>query len=627
MPAPSGGGTNPYVSAQPPMGPGMGGPGMGGARPGTGQRPGTGTGAGARPGSAARQGTAGGPKNFGGIGLNTAVSVEHRPVTQQGMRGSTAVGARAGPGRQIQDRNYFLGELRARCTEVEEETAKLSKQAAAAREDNQSYGALERKYEALSNEMRNLQGTLADYNLLLDRSRIGREPADIFDEVAQLKASNASDRQVADSVFNERQVAEGRIRELEGAMFAHSQRMAERMAEMEPAKRDLFARLQEEKGELLSDLPKKQSLLLELSERIAAAESAAARDAGRAELVALHSAIRSLTQRVNELRESADDEPLTAEQQRDKLLTTVKRQNAEIQNAEKAISEAAEQLKRHRSQLSSINQELAKAGQAGGAGGAGGAADKEAKYEQLLARDAEMQQLIDTFDETFASETARLDELRAHITAALTSISKQLEASATVEAAAAPGEGGVSASQLAELRSELSFKAGQMEAAERTAQRLVAEKEKRYNELEKIKTLDAKISHELGQLNDKMASMQSELASFKDIRQLKEEAEARRQQYTEARGTLKARQEAARRAGVHRKAHYEQAKAALADDQTASGLEALEQKLRHYESTVFMLQEYVHAKGRESDFATLKGDCENMLNTINRTSLLVMRDR
>ncbi|KAJ1628694.1 hypothetical protein T492DRAFT_874620 [Pavlovales sp. CCMP2436] len=126
-------------------------------------------GAGAQP----QIGGLGSGASFNGIGLNTAVSVEHRPVTQQGMRGSTAAGGRTGPGRQIQDRNYFLGELRAKAGDTAEE--------------NSTYGALERRYETLSNEMRTLQGSLADYNLLLDRSRAGREVADIFDE-----ATNAS---------------------------------------------------------------------------------------------------------------------------------------------------------------------------------------------------------------------------------------------------------------------------------------------------------------------------------------------------------------------------------------------------------------------------------------------------
>ena len=55
----------------------------------------------ARPGSGRR-----------GVGLKTNVQVADRPVTQQGMTGMRT--GNQGPGRQIQDKSYYLGELRAK---------------------------------------------------------------------------------------------------------------------------------------------------------------------------------------------------------------------------------------------------------------------------------------------------------------------------------------------------------------------------------------------------------------------------------------------------------------------------------------------------------------------------------
>ncbi|KAG8456989.1 hypothetical protein KFE25_006601 [Diacronema lutheri] len=635
MPAPAGAGANPYVQAQQPMMGGLGGAGLAGGRPGTGLGGGARPGSGMRqppPGSAARQGTAaggGGPKSFSGIGMNTSVAVAHRPVTQQGMRGSTAAGARAGPGRQIQDRNFFLGELRARCTAVDEETARLQRQADASSAENATYGALERRYQTLSNEMRALQGRLADYNLLLDRSRSGREVADIFDEVAQLKAANGAERERADALFSERQNVEGHARQLEGALHDHSQRLAERMSELPEADQRLFAQLQEAKAAMLIELPHRQALLAGLTERVAAAEAAVSRDAARAEMAALREQTRAAARRVDELKSAASDVPLTADEQRAQLLASVKQQNAEIVAAERAAAENVDAAKRHRVQLAAVDAELAKAGARAGAHTVEADA-KEAKLEQLHARDAEMQALIDTFDETHAAEEARLVGLRAAIVGTLTASSRAIEASATL-AAAVDGDGssayGAAATPAAldELQSELAFKTDQKEAAERTAGRLQGERERRRAELAKVQTLDAKIAHELTQLTDKMAAMRSELGSFRDVRQLKDEANERRTRLTAARTALRARQDASRRAGAARKAAYEEAKAALARDETASSLEASEQKLRHYESSIFLLAEYIHAKGRESDFESLKGDCTSMLSAINTAAITAAR--
>lgn len=44
--------------------------------------------------------------------------------------------------------------------------------------DTSTYAQLERKYETLIKEVRNLEGNLADYNLAMDKSRTGTVRAD-----------------------------------------------------------------------------------------------------------------------------------------------------------------------------------------------------------------------------------------------------------------------------------------------------------------------------------------------------------------------------------------------------------------------------------------------------------------
>lgn len=146
-----------------------GGPGMsmagGGMRPMTGARPGTGM---KPPGS--RMGTArAGPVNMSGVGLNTSMNISERPVTQQGLSGMPRTAAN-GPQRQILDNSYYLQLLRAKCTEIMKEINTLKGNVEQGQRDNAAYGQLERKYETLTNDMRELQGQLADYNLFFDRS-------------------------------------------------------------------------------------------------------------------------------------------------------------------------------------------------------------------------------------------------------------------------------------------------------------------------------------------------------------------------------------------------------------------------------------------------------------------------
>jgi hypothetical protein len=134
----------------------------------------------------ARMGTAMRPGSRAGLGpLNTNIQVAERPVTQQGMMGMKPVSQ--GPGRQIQDRSYYMGELRKRCDELQGEINKMNGEAEQYNKDNETYTKFEKKYNTLISEVRKLQGDLADLNLIADKSRNGTDPQDIDNAYQHLK--------------------------------------------------------------------------------------------------------------------------------------------------------------------------------------------------------------------------------------------------------------------------------------------------------------------------------------------------------------------------------------------------------------------------------------------------------
>jgi intraflagellar transport protein 74 len=134
----------------------------------------------------ARMGTAIRPGSRAGLGpLNTNIQVAERPVTQQGMMGMKPVSQ--GPGRQIQDRSYYMGELRKRCDELQGEINKMNGEAEQYNKDNETYTKFEKKYNTLIIEVRKLQGDLADLNLIADKSRNGTDPQDIDNAYQHLK--------------------------------------------------------------------------------------------------------------------------------------------------------------------------------------------------------------------------------------------------------------------------------------------------------------------------------------------------------------------------------------------------------------------------------------------------------
>merc|ERR1719482_2003271 len=176
-----------------------------------------------------------------GVGLNTNMNISERPVTQQGLSGMRTAGM--GPQRQIQDNSYYLTLLRQKCTEIMKEIEVLKGAVEQGQKDNAAYGQLERKYETLTNDMRGLQGSLADYNLLLDRSRAHREVEEVLEEVHGLANQNQADRSRVDELFQHRSALEGQGREVEGQLMRQHDELAEKLEAVDPAMKEHFLRL------------------------------------------------------------------------------------------------------------------------------------------------------------------------------------------------------------------------------------------------------------------------------------------------------------------------------------------------------------------------------------------------
>lgn len=140
-----------------------------GGPPGTSARPGSGV---RRAPGTARLRTGIAPSGAGtqaaqGLALNANVNVADRPMTGHGVMGMKTAGQ--GTGRLVQDAAYYVGILRKKISDVNNETIKLRTEVDQQSKDNTQYTQLERRYEALLKNKEQLEGQLADYNLAMDK--------------------------------------------------------------------------------------------------------------------------------------------------------------------------------------------------------------------------------------------------------------------------------------------------------------------------------------------------------------------------------------------------------------------------------------------------------------------------
>ncbi|XP_048148232.1 intraflagellar transport protein 74 homolog isoform X3 [Corvus hawaiiensis] len=166
----------------------------------------------AMPPSTARPGSRGGSLTPGGV-LSSQVKVADRPVTQQGLSGIKT--AMKGPQRQIMDKTYYLGVLRSKTNELTTEINKLQEEVEMYKQEKSVYLSYEKRAEALAGEIKDFQGQLADYNMVLDILNTSTDMAEVIRDYNMLKVQNDRDIQSMDKIFTERQVTEKLIQAVE----------------------------------------------------------------------------------------------------------------------------------------------------------------------------------------------------------------------------------------------------------------------------------------------------------------------------------------------------------------------------------------------------------------------------
>jgi len=551
------------------MGTAMGG--MGGMPPGTAARMNTRQGTAMR-GTAAQQSL--------GVGAHTEVKVTDRPMTMHGLSGMKT--GSLGPKRQVYDKSYYMGELRKRCAELQEEVEKMNKEVEDVRADNQLYASLEKRYDQLVKTVRSLEGDLADHNLATDKQRTDTQPEEVHHMYMIMKQQNDQQRAEVDQIFLEKKSHEEEIQRLHEEILSLARAAEERLNELHPDQHREYEMLREENNQLANELSDRREENDQISERLHTLESHLRSDVFRMHAQQLQEAKKEISERLEHLMVEAKQCSLTIPEQRDLLLAKVKSDNADIVAAEKRNSE----LKLEKERLKSQIQEVATDAQT--------SADMQSdqqKYEILFTKDQEMTQFIDSFDKLRHDEEEKMSEKQASIKRFLESIS------ATLALSVAPD------SHMRDVEDELDFKSKQLQNSETTQNRLEAELQKRQGELEKIESLDTKISQELQQVETKMRAYEDEISGkFDKVLEMQSQGQNRQQTLAQRKAFLDERLQSFQQQVSFLKLKVDSRKQQLTDDEVAQGLEAQEQKIRQFGQTLHTLNTFIRSKTAESNY-------------------------
>ncbi|XP_032822203.1 intraflagellar transport protein 74 homolog isoform X2 [Petromyzon marinus] len=584
-------GRRPGSSARPGT---RGAPGGPAARPPTGIRPMARLGTAMPPGTAARPGTQ--ARGAGAGLLGAQIRVADRPVTREGLSGMKT--ASKGPQRQIMDKSYFLGQLRSKMNELIAENNKLQKEVDNFNQENSTYLAYEKRAEVLASEIKEKQGELADYNMLVDKLNTNTDIEEVQQEYNMLKAQNDREAQGMDAIFTERRAKESQMKAVEQEIERERQAADVIVQNMAPEQQRSYMEMKEANERLLQELEAKQQELDDLSAKKASLEASMANTPLKLECVALYGKLREVEAKRNQMQ-AEDQAMLTPEEERERLLKQVKEDNQEIASMDRQLSEVKEKIGHLNEEIGQLENDMEEH-----------QGERNQKYKELKKREESMDEFLSAFEENRRQEVERKAELEAAIVSLLESISRSMGRSKQIS--------NVSAQELRTMQEDLTFKETEMKKSEVTAHGLSGESQRLQLDLEKVKQLETKIQAELEALKERERSMTEELVVYSDLDALRAAGEDKKKRLQEEKVTLALRRDAFRKRLQALSGELEAARAQLQDNETHAQLTNLERKWQHHEQNNFVMKEFIATKSMESDYQPLMKSVMQQVSRYNR---------
>jgi intraflagellar transport protein 74 len=528
-----------------------------------------------------------------GVSLNANINVSDRPVTGQGMMGMKA--QTQSQGRVIQDSSYYVGVIRNRIKDINNESLRLKSEYDQLNKDRTQLSQLERKYESLSKSKETLEGQLADYNLALDKTRTSTDPEDVEDMASRLSQKNRQTGQELDRILAARKQREAETANIDGQIEAYYRSIQARINDLEPGKLRAYNDLLARQREMQERASGSEARLNEINSRIRQYESDDKANAVRKQYMTLEKTYQGLKRDLEAIQEELEIANLDPKEAHTKFVARVN----DFKNAAKEMESRAASIKSEiesaKKLLEDLNNNVEEdSGEA-------------AKFELLQKRDQDMTAFMDKFESTKSAVLQDTENAQATVVALLEHMSRGIEDVANLPDQEMKGE----------LDDVKSLKEKNLRTAERTMESLQVEERKRRKELDLLLQSEPKLKTELAGLKADMRRMSEEIEVFKDVNGMRREFEKTQQYLQEQKRVYVKRRDSMRQQVQALSVEHEGDKKALASHDIARELDDTEKRLKHYERAIFEIKEFVESKARESDFELIKSDCLKKLDLLN----------
>ncbi|XP_031305451.1 intraflagellar transport protein 74 homolog isoform X2 [Camelus dromedarius] len=544
------------------------------------------------PPGTARPGSRGGPIGTGV--LSSQIKVADRPVTQQGLSGMKT--GMKGPQRQILDKSYYLGLLRSKISELTTEINKLQKEIEMYNQENSVYLSYEKRAETLAVEIKEFQGQLADYNMLVDKLNTNTEMEEVVNDYNMLKAQNDRETQSMDVIFTERQAKEKQIRSVEEEIEQEKQAAEGIIKNMSPEKQVKYIEMKTTNEKLLQELDTLQQQLDSLNMKKESLESEIAHSQVKQEAVLLHEKLYELESHRDQL--IAEDKSMGSPmEERERLLKQVKEDNQEIASMERQLTDIKEKINQFNEEIRQLDMDLEEH-----------QGEMNQKYKELKKRE---ENFIETFEETKNQEVERKAQIEANIVALLEHSSRNINRMKQISS--------ITNQELKMMQDDLNFKSTEMQKSQSTARNLTSDSQRLQLDLQKMELLESKMTEEQHSLKSKIKQMTTDLETYNDLSTLKSSAEEKKKKLHQERTVLSTRRNTFKKIMEKLNVQCETLKTQLQENETHSQLTNLERKWQHHEQNNFVMKEFIATKSQESDYQLIMKNVTKQIAEYNKT--------
>ncbi|XP_078241019.1 intraflagellar transport protein 74 homolog isoform X2 [Pogona vitticeps] len=455
------------------------------------------------------------------------------------------------------------------------------------------------KKESLASEIKEFQGQLADYNMLVDKLNMNTDMEEVMSDYNLLKAQNDREAQGTDLIFTERQSKEKQIQVVEEEIQQEKQaaeNIIKNMSEEDQAK---YMETKEANEKLLQELCALQQELDTVNMKEQALEAEIAHSQVKQEALQLYEKLHGLEEHRDQMIEE-DKNVGSPQEERDRLLKQVKEDNQEIAIMERQLTEIKEKIDHLNEGIRQVDMDLEE--QQG---------EKNLKHKELKKREESMDSFLESFEETKNQELERKAQIEANIVALLEHSSRNVNRIKQISS--------VTNQELKIMQEDLTFKSSEMQKSQSTAKNLGSDSQRLRMDLQKMDLLEGKMIDELNSLKEKNEQMTKDLELYNNLPALKAAGEEKKKKLQEEKEMLTKRRDAFKKTMEHLNKEYEGLKLQLQENETHAQLTNLERKWQHHEQNNFVMKEFIATKGQESDYRPIMKNVMKQVAEYNKT--------